>query len=195
MTTHFVAYLDDQDLIRVEGGESVVASLPFTLTSGSNTIELLPTEEEKTLRSPLLFSARLSYAACAWGGRVALGRARGYAALCFAEGERCAADTGRAFAASKRNSGATSCRHPLFLQEAQGTRRIVEGRFFGLRTDSATTEGGGPMAQHSRGLSHRLAAKTRTPRLGFPDGCGHLLQYLRHHLCAARSVCRAGTII
>lgn len=53
MTTHFSAYLDDQDLIRVEGGESVVASLPFTLTSGSNTIELLPTEEEKTLRSPL----------------------------------------------------------------------------------------------------------------------------------------------
>ena len=30
MTTHFVAYLDDQDLIRVEGGESVLASLPFT---------------------------------------------------------------------------------------------------------------------------------------------------------------------
>ena len=44
MTTHFSAYLDDQDLIRVEGGENVVASLPFTLTSGSNTIELLPTE-------------------------------------------------------------------------------------------------------------------------------------------------------
>ena len=53
MTTHFAAYLDDQDLIRVEGGESVMASLPFTLTSGSNTIELLPTEEENTLRSPL----------------------------------------------------------------------------------------------------------------------------------------------
>ena len=47
MTTNFAAYLDDQDLIRMEGGESVMASLPFTLTSGSKTIELLPTEEEK----------------------------------------------------------------------------------------------------------------------------------------------------
>ena len=45
MTTHFAAYLDDQDLIRMEVGESVMASLPFTLTSGSKTIELLPTEE------------------------------------------------------------------------------------------------------------------------------------------------------
>ena len=53
MTTHFAAYLDDQDLIRMEGGESVTAFLPFTLTSGSKTIDLLPTEEEKTLRSPL----------------------------------------------------------------------------------------------------------------------------------------------
>ena len=61
MTTHFAAYLDDQDLIRMEGGESVTASLPFTLTSGSKTIELLPTEEEKTLRSPLPIDMSQSY--------------------------------------------------------------------------------------------------------------------------------------
>lgn len=61
MTTHFSAYLDDQDLIRMEGGESVTASLPFTLTSGSKTIELLPTEEEKTLRSPLPIDMSQSY--------------------------------------------------------------------------------------------------------------------------------------
>ena len=61
MTTHFAAYLDDQDLIRMEGGESVTAFLPFTLTSGSKTIELLPTEEEKTLRSPLPIDMSQSY--------------------------------------------------------------------------------------------------------------------------------------
>ena len=61
MTTNFAAYLDDQDLIRMEGGESVMASLPFTLTSGSKTIELLPTEEEKTLRSPLPIDMSQSY--------------------------------------------------------------------------------------------------------------------------------------
>lgn len=52
MTTHFAAYLDDQDLIRMEGGENVTAFLPFTLTSGSKTIELLPTEEEKLFEAP-----------------------------------------------------------------------------------------------------------------------------------------------
>ena len=52
MTTHFAAYLDDQDLIRMEGGESVTAFLPFTLTSGSKTIELLPTEDEKNSSKP-----------------------------------------------------------------------------------------------------------------------------------------------
>ena len=61
MTTHFAAYLDDQDLIRMEGRESVTAFLPFTLTSGSKTIELLPTEEEKTLRSPLPIDMSQSY--------------------------------------------------------------------------------------------------------------------------------------
>ena len=61
MTTHFAAYLDDQDLIRMEGGENVTAFLPFTLTSGSKTIELLPTEEEKTLRSPLPIDMSQSY--------------------------------------------------------------------------------------------------------------------------------------
>ena len=61
MTTNFAAYLDDQDLIRMEGGESVMASLPFTLMSGSKTIELLPTEEEKTLRSPLPIDLSQSY--------------------------------------------------------------------------------------------------------------------------------------
>ena len=29
MTTHFAAYLDDQDLIRMEGGENVTAFLPL----------------------------------------------------------------------------------------------------------------------------------------------------------------------
>ena len=61
MTTHFAAYLDDQDLIRMEGGENVTAFLPFTLTSGSKAIELLPTEEEKTLRSPLPIDMSQSY--------------------------------------------------------------------------------------------------------------------------------------